>query len=1092
MVCPACGKELPGEFPFCPFCGAALEPATAGSAHDERKVVTALFADLVGFTSRAERLDPEDVHALLAPYHARLRSELERFGGTVEKFIGDAVMALFGAPTAHEDDPERAVRAALAIREFASEEGLELRIGINTGEALIRVGARPGEGETMATGDVVNTAARLQSAAPVGGILVGEQTYRATDRAIEYQETEPIEAKGKAERVPAWVAVQARSRVSVERVHGAALVGRRRELDLLGDALDRSRQEHSPQLVTLVGVPGIGKSRLVIELAGRIENETELTSWRQGRCLPYGEGVTFWALGEMVKAQAGILEGDDASEAERKLRVAVDDPWVESHLRPLVGVAGGSERRDEAFAAWRRFFEGLAEERPLVLVFEDLHWADENLLDFIDHLVEWATGVALLVVCTARPELLARRPGWGGGKSNALTISLSPLSNEDTARLLGDLLDRALLPAQTQEELLTRAGGNPLYAEEYARALRERGHVAELPETVQGMIAARLDLLEPGEKALLQDASVVGKTFWAGAAGSLARLEAGLVAELLHALERKEFVSRERLSSVGGDVEFSFRHLLVRDVAYGQIPRAERVEKHRRAAGWLEGLGRPEDNAEMLAHHYLQALELGAAAGVDTGAFAASARSALAHAGDRAFALNAYDASVRYSRAALDLLPEPGLLRGRVLFRLGRALHMLRGADVGVLERAVEELSAAGDVEGTAEAERTLAEHFWESGDRDRALEYLEQARTLVDPLPSSPAKAYTIGTASRFRMLASDDAEAIRLGSEALAMAEELGLDELRAAALNNLGSSRAATGDAKRGLAEMAQAITVAGEANSPFELFRAKGNLAANLWLIGDLAEGARLWRESYEEAAGYGQHVFDRWIRGINVGVCVALGKWDEAVAEADAFAREVEAGLPHYLAPQIYIGRALIRLARAEDASVLADAEQALALANRAGDPQNLYPVLAGAAHVYSELGDTKRAAELAGDFLAALASSEGLGFGLTSVHVLAWTLADVGRGPELAAALSRFPDVPWARAAAAFAHGDPLGAAEICAEMGAQHEEAYARLAAGRMLAERGRQVEADEQLRRALSFYTSVGATRYVREGASLLAASA
>ncbi|MFY9588587.1 MAG: AAA family ATPase [Actinomycetota bacterium] len=388
-------------------------------ARRERKVVTVLFADLAGFTSLAEEMDPEDVAALLDPYHARLKAEIERFGGTVEKFIGDAVMAIFGAPAGHEDDPERAVRAALRIRDWAADDQIELRVGINTGEALVTLDANPTEGETMAAGDVVNTAARLQSSAPIGGILVGEQTYRSTSKAIDYIEAEPVVAKGKAQPVAAWQAVSARARATVEHVQGASLVGRQRELDLLTGSLDRARQERSSQLVTLIGVPGIGKSRLVLELYGRIETETDITSWRHGRCLPYGDGVTFWALAEMVKAQAGILEDDDEAETARKLHAAVDDPWIESHLRTLVGLPGGAEgggdRRDEAFTAWRRFLEGLAEERPLVLVFEDLHWADDDLLDFIDHLVDWATGVPLLVVCSARPELLARRPGWGGG-----------------------------------------------------------------------------------------------------------------------------------------------------------------------------------------------------------------------------------------------------------------------------------------------------------------------------------------------------------------------------------------------------------------------------------------------------------------------------------------------------------------------------------------------------------------------------------------------------------------------------------------------------------------------------------------------------
>ena len=312
--------------------------------------------------------------------------------------------------------------------------------------------------------------------------------------------------------------------MSVERVHDVRLVGRRREVDVLAGALARAREERAPQLVTIVGVPGIGKSRLVFELFHLVENDPDLVRWRHGRCLPYGEGITFWALGEMVKAEAGIAESAAAEEAESKLRTAVEDEWVRAHLRPLIGLGSDvSGDRREAFAAWRRFFEALAEEGPLVLVFEDLHWADEALLDFVDHLADWATGAPLLIVCTARPELLERRPHWGGGKPNALTISLSPLSDEETARLLGELLDRPLLEADAQAALLVRAGGNPLYAKQYARMLVERGDGADLllPETVQGLIAARLDGLSVEDKSLLQDAAVLGKTFAVGGLASV-------------------------------------------------------------------------------------------------------------------------------------------------------------------------------------------------------------------------------------------------------------------------------------------------------------------------------------------------------------------------------------------------------------------------------------------------------------------------------------------------------------------------------------------------------------------------------------------
>ena len=600
--------------------------ADAGAAgREERKVVTVLFADLVGFTSRSERLDPEDVRALLSPYYARLRTELVRFGGTVEKFIGDAVMALFGAPVAHEDDPERAVRAALAIRDWVIEQqaDLQLRIAVNTGEALVALGARPAHGEGMASGDVVNTTARLQTAAPINGILVGETTRRATAHAISYRPAPPVIAKGKAEPVPAWVAIEARSRFGVDlgSTSRAPLVGRVHESRVLADAVERVRRERSPQLVTLVGVPGIGKSRLVADLFERIDSDpTQVVLWRQGRSLPYGDGVTFWALAEMVKAQAGILETDTNAEAEEKLGAAVaslvadpeDAAWITGHLHPLAGVSTGAEpvgaRRDEAFTAWRRFFEALAEQNPLVLVFEDLHWADDNLLDFIEHLVDWAIGVPMLVVCNSRPELFERRPSWAGTVRNAVRLSLAPLSDDETALLISSLSDRPVMPAETQQALLARAGGNPLYAEQYVRMLAERDDAGELPlpENVQGIIAARLDALSVDEKRLLQDAAVLGKVFWLGALASASDRHDAEVR--LHALERKDFVQRARRSSVADEVEYSFMHVLVRDVAYGQIPRGERAEKHRLAAEWLASLGRAEDHAEMLAHHYSSAL----------------------------------------------------------------------------------------------------------------------------------------------------------------------------------------------------------------------------------------------------------------------------------------------------------------------------------------------------------------------------------------------------------------------------------------------------------------------------------------------------
>jgi class 3 adenylate cyclase/tetratricopeptide (TPR) repeat protein len=701
LTCASCGQQNPSGARFCNTCAASLAP-DAATPREERKVVTVLFADLVGFTARAERMDPEEVRGVLQPYHAHLRSVLENHGGTVEKFIGDAVMAVFGAPLAHEDDAERAVRAALAIRDAVAEEH-ELRIGITTGEALIALEARPETGEGIASGDVVNSAARLQAGAPINGILVDEMTHRATERAIGYRDAAPVVAKGKAEPIQVWEAVSARARVGGERPRNATLVGRRQELTLLRETLARVTRECEPQLVTLVGVPGIGKSRLVLELFRELERSPESPYWRHGRSLPYGDGVTFWALGEIVKAHAGILESDRTDQAEQKLRKAVaaviseraDAAWVERHLRPLAGVettdVGTGNRRSEAFAAWRRFLEALAEKQPLVLVFEDLHWADEALLDFVDHLLDWASGVPILVLATTRPELLARRPGWGGGRVTSATIQLSPLSDDETATLVHALLGDSLT-AEKQAELLERADGNPLYAEEFARMLTARSGDLALPESVQGLIAARLDALPREEKELLQNAAVLGRVFWLGALGS----ERWTLEERMHALGRKEFVRRERRSSVVGEVEYTFRHALVREVTYEQIPKAQRASKHQAAAEWIESLGRREDHAEMLAHHYVQALAYAGAAGEPPDELVERAVWALQGAGDRALALNAYPAAARLYETALEAFDASRLsdktTRCELLLSLGAA--ETRAGNTSAADKAL--IDAAG------------------------------------------------------------------------------------------------------------------------------------------------------------------------------------------------------------------------------------------------------------------------------------------------------------------------------------------------------------------------------------------------------------
>ena len=732
----------------------------------ERKVITVVFADLVGFTQRAEHLDPEDVEAILAPFHELVRSELERLGGTVEKFVGDAVMAVFGAPIAREDDPERAVRAALAIRDAIRAKGVvEVRVAVHTGEAIVRLDARPAVGETIAAGDVLNTAARLQQAAPVNGVIVGETTYKATRHLIDYASIGRVEAKGKAANVPAWEALLPSRRNAVAQdAARTSLVGREQELALLRGTVERVESERSPQLVTLIGVPGIGKSRLMHELRRSHFQDRGLRDWRQGQCLPYGDGVSYWAIAEIVKGLAGILESDESEIVAGKLARAVDRlmaddeaEWVRSRLSPLVGLETDTDvrsERDDSFAAWRRFLEAVADEQPLLVAIEDLHWADDGLLDFVDYLAEWAAGVPLMILCTARPELLERRPGWGGGKYNALTLALSPLADDDAARLIAEVLDRAVLPAETQVALLERAGGNPLYAEQFALLyLERRSDDLSLPENLQSLIAARLDTLPPTEKGLLQGAAVVGKTFWPGALATT-----GDVADGLHSLERKEFIRRERRSSVAGEDEYTFCHVLLRDVAYGQIPRNERAEKHQGVAEWMTSLGRPQDHAELLAHHYVAALELAAASGGDTRSLAMHARDALRDAGDRALSLNSFVAAAAFDASALELTPRDDPERPLLLFRLGEARFNHEEAGSDVLTEAVDALVEIGNVEAAAEAEVMLSHLAWAQGLRDEAFEHLEQATQLVDGLPPSRAKTRVLSEETRHIMLVSGD----------------------------------------------------------------------------------------------------------------------------------------------------------------------------------------------------------------------------------------------------------------------------------------------------------------------------------------------
>jgi class 3 adenylate cyclase/tetratricopeptide (TPR) repeat protein len=1061
----------------------------------ERKVVTVLFCDLVGFTSQAESMDPEDVEALLAPYHARVRAELERYGGTVEKFIGDAVMALFGAPVAHEDDPERAVRAALAIRDVAQAEGLELRIGITTGEALIRLDARPEAGEGMASGDVVNTAARLQAAAPVNGILVDETTYRATRSVVDYAHAESVEAKGKAQPIAVWQAVEARSRFGADVAHEARaqLVGRDRELSVLRDAFDRARHGRVSQLVTLVGVPGLGKSRLVYELSLIADADPELVTWRQGRCLAYGDGVTLWALAEIVKAQAGIAEQDTPEAAHEKIHAAVsetlagsgDEAWVESHLRPLVGLEEesqlGSDRRGEAFSAWRRFLEGMAEQRPLVVVFEDLHWADESLLDFVDELVDWVTDVPLLVVATARPELLERRPGWGGGKLNATTLALAPLDEEQTALLLAELLDRPVLAVEDQQALLERAGGNPLYAEQFADLFVERGSTDELslPETLQGIIAARVDGLPAAEKDLLQDAAVIGKVFWASALqGSEEDVRGNL-----HSLERKGFVRRQRRSSVEGQQELAFAHALVRDVSYGQIARADRVAKHAHVAEWIESLGRPDDHAEMVAHHWRSALELMPSTGGDGAGLRDRTRNALRNAGDRAFSLNSYLTAEKYYAEALVLWPDHDPETPDLLFRRARALHVA-GDDrrEQALGEAIVALLEAGAVEPAAEAEAFLAHGAWYRGDRDAVVSHFSRAYDLVADRDASAAKARVLALSARFRMLAGDPEDAIRIAREALDIAESLQLDELRAHALTTIGSSKSRI-ELSSGRPELEEALEIALAADSPTAATTLNNLGVLSIW-EGDFRRGHdEIYPESARLAERFGDRDALRFVRGNAAYGAYVIGNWEAAVEAADAFIAECALS-PHYAEGLARDARAWIRLGRGDLTGAEEDWAYHLDQARRIKDPQRLLPALASEAVSRLILGDESESHTRAEEALALARAHSDIAAAANHMIFIAGQLGLRDKYREIA---ERAPAGPWKELMLAGTSGDLRRAGDLYASFGAVSFEGLARLVGGELLIEEGRWDEGRAELEQALAFYRTVGATFFIERGEAL-----
>ncbi len=1086
---------------------------------EERKVVTVLFCDLVGFTAASEAVDPEDVRARIRPYHALLRREIETYGGTVEKFIGDAVMAVFGAPVAHEDDVERAVRCGLrileAIEELNSKEvtlALQVRVGINTGEAVVSLDARPEQGEGIVTGAVVNTASRLQGAAPVNGIAVSEATYRATERSFEFEELEPVTVKGKTAPLRLYrpLAPRARFGSDVIGAHTTPLVGRALEKSLLIGTFERAMQQHSCQLVTIVGEPGVGKSRVCAELLGHIEERPGPTRWRQGRCLPYGEGIAFWALGEIVKTECGILESDSPDEAARKLDQALpeadsDSAWLKARLAPLVGAGGEAAAQEESFAAWRRVLESWAEGRETVLVFEDLHWADEALLVLLEHLAEWAEGVPLLLLCTARPELYERHPGFGANARNAQRINLAPLTDEETAQLISALSERAVLSTETQRALLERAGGNPLYAEEFVRLLSDRGTLGgavEVPDSVRALIAARLDTLPSERKSLLHDAAVLGKDFWAGALVEMGARDPRDVELALHELARKELVRPSRTSTMEGEAEYGFWHLLVRDVCYSQIPRAARAARHRAAAVWLEEKAgeRVADLADVLAHHYVQALELARAAG-QTGEVAELVSGAIRYlllAGERALPLDV--ASAESSLAtALELAPTTHPERTLLLERWAQAaqqqgrLHEAKDAleEALVVYRERDESVAAGRVL------TALSTIRWSLGD-PRHQEALIEAVALLEAQRHGPELVAAYAEVAGARFVGGAYEEVIASAERALELAEELGLQE-QARALGYRGSARCMLGE-RQGLDDMRRALELAvaqGEGRTGAVIY---ANLAYATWLYEGPRASLAVSREGIDFCERRGITDDAAWIAAGRTTRLAESGDVRGALREAAPLAERLRAEA-HLAFAEV---RALQVQLHVESGTPeeCPDPAEPVAKARESGVLELVLYAFAAAAQLLLAQSRREEARALLDELehVSNARSTNTYCAALPRLVRTALALADRDLAARLVAGIE--PKTPLAehalaacRAQLAEAAGDPSAAAETYAEaaerwrvFGNVRERAYALLGQGRCLAALGGS-HAEAPLREARELFASMGYKPALAETEALLA---
>jgi class 3 adenylate cyclase/tetratricopeptide (TPR) repeat protein len=842
VSCPSCGEQNVDRARFCLNCGSSLIPEPA--AAQERKLVSILFVDLVGFTARSDQADPEDVRETLQAYHARAKEQVQQFGGTIEKYIGDAVMAVFGAPVSRGDDAERAVRSGLAV--LASIEdlnrerpGLDLaaRAAVNTGEAVVALRSRAESGEALALGDVVNTAARLQTSAPPGGLIVGEETYRATRRAFRYEQLVSIEAKGKRDPVPAWLVLEPATAGMQRPSIAPTLIGREREMDLLRSIWERAVMERHPHLVTILGPPGIGKTRLTREISSLVQDRGHRVL--HGRCLPYENTDVYGAFAHQVKQLAGIFEQDAPDTMREKIATQVDrlvpteeSPEVTRSLSLLLGL-GLDEPVDERtlmFFSARRFLEQLTAEQPTVLVFEDVHWASAGELDLIEYLAGRARDSALVVLALARPELLDERPGWGGGPIASSTIILEPLPASAASRIAARWVGDDVAP-EDLEKLVEVAEGNPLFVEELAASLAGGMRPgSELPTTVRVAIAARIDALPPAERAALLDASVVGKVFWRG---SLAAMEHEGIDAILDTLEARDLIRREPVTQMHGDSEFSFKHVLIRDVAYGTLPRQDRRSRHGTVARYVEDMAGEQvrDMAWLLAYHWREAGE------------PASAIEYLLIAAERARDAWATEEAIRLFDSALDLATDDA---GRRRIQLARGQAMVR---LDEYETAVGELGELlPELDGFDELEALLG--------RGRAAQWTEETDL------------------------------ALEMAERAVAAAERLGSTEYVAPALGRLSQAyamRGAEGDLDRATEVGDRALGIWIPNTKLDELAEHNVMHAHTYYWTGRYAEGVELARAGRALAVDSGSR--EALLRGgtLEGASLAAMGRYEEALA-----------------------------------------------------------------------------------------------------------------------------------------------------------------------------------------------------------------